>query len=400
MKKRLCIGIILICLISLLAGCGLLSPVEDYNNYQQDQQVIYVAFSKDGEDGEPMDYQKVADYQSIYSSYNSRVMYDTLTPAEQQIYRILEYALDKEYTTIFFDSRLLADVELSLEEILKLYSSDSPMVQQNYSCSAGNADYTFSYLGGSLSFEITGTDFYIENFSHEAMQLKKEAIAEAQKVYASMPQDLSQLEQARFFFRYLTREVKYAENAAEPGKQNNLYDAFVLKKTQCDGFANAFSLLCGMAKIPCGEKIVTAKKDGDIGHTWNVFCADGVWYNADLSLSEDYAAIHKKYDVDFSFGFSDVKTEKVFDFSDRFPVCTTNLIPVDFMVDSASDKKLLSSLKDAFKKVGKRYVYIGLNDGELTGDDFQRIANHLKCDIRTIDETVDGKKYYYIFKAS
>lgn len=373
-------------------------PFEAYNNYKQNQNTIYVAFSKGDKENEPIDYREIADYQLVYSNYNSRVMYNTLTPDQQQIYRIFEYALDNEYTSIFFDSRLIEDIGLSLDEIMQLYSIDSPMMQQNYSSIVDETGYTFSYFWGLLKFEVTGKVYSIEIFSHENMQKKKEAIKEADRVFASMPKGLSQLEQARFFFRYLTTNVKYTDNTAEPNKQNNLYDAFVLKKTHCDGYANAFSLLCAMAKIPCAEKVTFSQGNDGVGHTWNVFCADGVWYNTDLALSEDSIKIIKQTNVDFSFGFSDLKTENVPNFYERFPVCNTDLVPVEFMVSSPSDYNLLPNIKNALEKGGKLFVHFGLENGELTSTDMEQIANYIDSDIYVMDEIYGGKYYYYIFK--
>lgn len=399
MKKRAGLGIVIAAfIIACFVGWKLLSRQQAYENYESDQNIVYVAFSKEGEKGEPMDYKEIADYQSTYSNYNSRLMYNALTNAEQQIYRFFEYALDNEYTDIFFDSRLLEDVELSLDEILQIYSMDSPLVQQNYSYSSYETGYTFSYLGETFTFEVPGTAFCVEGFSHEAMQKKKEAIEAAEAVFDTMPKGLSQLEQARFFFRYLTREVKYTLNEGELWKQDNLYDAFVVKKTQCDGFSNAFSLLCAMANIDCAEKIASPEDEEEIGHTWNIFCAEGVWYNADLALSEEYAKLHKQMDVDFSFGFSDSKTEYIPDLAERFPKCTTDLLPTDLTVTSASDPNLLRGLKSAFKKSGKRFVCICLEKGELSDKDLQKIANYLNFDIRAVKETQGGKACYYIFK--
>lgn len=396
--KFISIAIVWLLLLIPLSGCQGFPPLTAYQNFQQDQDIIYVAFYNEGEEKQLIDYREVADYRSVYSDYNSRLLYDTLSPADQQIYRLLEYALDKECTYMFFDSRLLADMELALTEILLFYSMDSPMVQQNLIYTLSETGYTFSYLADMFTFEVTGAQFYVENFSHEAMAKKKEAIAAAEKVFATMPKDLSELEQARFFFRYLTGEVTYYDKKEENGKLNNLYDAFLLKKTQCDGYANAFSLLCGMAQIPCAEKVVTPTDEEEVGHTWNVFCADGVWYNADLSLSEEYAALHKDLDVDFSFGLSDKKKDATPDWAERFPTCTVDLLPCEFMVKSPSDSQMLSKLKTAFKEKGRRFVYFGLEKGELSDKDLQKIANHLRFDIYMVDETVDGKKYYYIFK--
>lgn len=399
MTKRIVSVFFSVCMLLSSAGCSLLFAAQEaYEEFEQDQNVIYVAFSKDGEENEPMDYTEIADYESKYSKYNSRVLYNTLTPAQQQIYRIYEYAMDHEYTSMFIDARLLEGVGLSLEDILKLYSMDSPLVQQNYSYSSQESGYTFSYLAKTFQFEINGSVFNVDNFSHKAMEKKKEAIAEAEKIFATLPAGLSQLEQARFFFRHMIGEVRYNLTDVAPAEQNNLYDAFVLKKTQCDGFANAFSLLCSMANISCVEKVVSPKTEREIGHTWNIFCADGVWYNADLALTDEYAQSHKETDVDFSFGFSDARKDDVSDMAERFPLCTTDLLPVELTVESSSDQNLLKSLKELFKPADKRFVLVCVEQGELAQEDFQKIANALRSNIRTYNEIWGGKNHYYIFK--
>ena len=398
MKKILAFCFAIVMLFSC-TGCGLLFAAQDaFKNFEQDQNTVYVAFSKDGEENEPMNYDEIAEYRSVYSKYNPRVMYNTLRQQEQAIYRLLEYALDHEYTSIFIDARLLEGVALSLEELLLVFSMDSPLVQQNYSYSSQESGYTFSYLQDIFTFDIEGSVFNIDNFSHAAMEKKKEALAAAEQVFAAMPEDLAPLEQARYFFRYLTREVKYSLTETKPGEQDNLYDAFVLKQTQCDGFANAFSLLCAMAQIPCVEKVITPEKEGEIGHTWNAFCIDGVWYNADLALSENYAAAHKETDVDFSFGLSDERKGESSDLAERFPPCTTDLLTVDVTVSSSEDLNLLSELKSAFANTENNYVLLKLEEGELSQNDLQNIANYLRSGIRTYTETWGGKNHYFIFK--
>ena len=358
--------------------------------------LIYVAFSKDGEENDPIDYREIADYKSIYSDYNSKIMYNTLSDGEKQLYRIFEYALDKEYTSLFVDSRLLAESEMSLQEILDVLSMDSPLVQQSYSYTTDETGYQFSYLGKLLNFNIEGEIFTIDNFSHEAMEKKKSAIAVAQEVFNKMPKNLSQTEQARYFYRFLTREVQYYDNGEEPAYQHNLYDAFIMRQTQCDGFSNAFSLLCSMAKIPCAEKLTTPENDD--GHTWNIFCADGVWYNADLAISEDFAKLHRDMNVDFNFGLADSRMNYTPDLAERFPKCTTNLLKPDLMLKSNQDTNMLIGIKKAFKENGRHFVYVGVERGEMRDSDFQKIANHLDSDIEYLEDEFDGKNYYYIFK--
>ena len=152
-----------------------------------------------------------------------------------------------------------------------------------------------------------------------------------------------------------------------------------------------------MAGIPCAEKVSTPENPDELGHTWNIFCADGVWYNADLAIDEDYVSLHVEFDMDFNFGFSDAKSEDTFDFPERFPSCTADIYPVDLSVSSPSDPSLLNGLWRAYQTSGKNFVYLSLESGELSQSDLQRIANYFRARIRTLRETYEGKTAYYIF---
>ena len=399
MGKRIVTALLALLLLVSCTGCGIVRSVgAARENYEQDQLKRYVAFFSGDEMGDPVDSLEYEQYESVYSEYNARIMYQTMTSDQQLIYRLMEYASDHGFTSIFIDSRLLVGLSLTLENILQLYAMDSPMMQQNYSYTTQSTSYTFSYLEGLWEFEVSGTVISVEGFSAEAMTKKKAALAEAKTVYAQMPAGLSQLEQARFFFRYLIGQVQYNLTKASPDQQHNLYDAFINKKTQCDGFANAFSLLCSMAQIPCVEKVKSEEKDGEIGHTWNAFCADGIWYNADLALDEDYAKEHRELGVDFNFGFSDQRNKYVPDFAERFPSCTSDLLVPDLTASSTSDPALLGGIKQAFRATGREYVMVRLEEGELSKETLQKIANHIKSDIHTYAIPWGGVLHYFIFK--
>ncbi len=387
-----------ILLLALIGYKSISSRSEAQRQYEADRAIQYVAFSADGEDTDPFDYTTIQDYESMFSSYNSRVLYDTLNPAEQQVYRFLEYALDHGYTTIFIDDTLLEETTMEPREILHLLCMDSPFAEQNYNISWGDSSYTFSYLDGKLRFEVTGAKLEINSFSKDKLEKKQQALEEAKRVIQSMPQDLSQLETARWIYRYLTSEVTYRMHQEENQNVHFLHDALIQKQTQCDGFANAFNLLCQLSHIPCFEKIYSTETKDEIGHTWNCFQADGVWYNADCALSEELTEDQIRFGIDFYFGFSDQRQQYAQDKALQLPVCNEDLLPIDCAVASVSTPEMIPELRAAFDRAAQDYVLLRLDQGELTGDDLQNIVDGLRQGLYSLHFFWGGKNHYLLMK--
>lgn len=398
-KKKWILAVLALSLLLSLCGCsGISAGVEAYHAYEADQQLVYVAFSAEDETVDPFDYRQIAEYESVFSPYNSRVLYDTLNPAEQQIYRIFEYALDHGYTTVFLDVQLLTDLEVSVPDILEFLCMDSPFAEQNYTYSSANTGYTFTYLFDLLRFERNGLEIETNMFSRATLEKKKAALEEAKKLVSGVPQGLSQLETARWFYRYLTEEVTYSLYDDPKATHHYLYDALCTGKAQCDGFANAFSLLCQLSGMDCFEKLYTPEAEGETGHTWNCFRADGIWYNADCALNEDFAKEQKASDIDFCFAFSDSRLEHEQSYPERLPPCTANLIPVDVALASPEDPGIPGHIRAAFGRTPEHYILVRLESGELDDDDFQGIANALRSNLYSIRYNWEGKTHYYIIK--
>ena len=188
-------------------------------------------------------------------------------------------------------------------------------------------------------------------------------------------------------------------NAGDWGEERDfLYDALVEGKSICDGFANAYSLLCNMAGIPCIEKQYTpGDADGDWeGHTWNAVYLDGAWYNVDATGASE---VKDKYPTLMNFGFSDAYLEYPVDYEQRVPKCESNLIPPDVTV--AKTSKAGSQVKSAWKtvkKTGRKYVVVIFAGGNPQKSVLQKIANSLRKDITYVSKvTRTGQAIYYIF---
>lgn len=91
------------------------------------------------------------------------------------------------------------------------------------------------------------------------------------------------LNKLRHYNYWLTSNVKYdAENmiAHKGGRGQTAYEALVLNKTVCAGYARAFELLCKNSGIPC--LYVTGTSFGE-GHAWNAVWVGDAWLYVDTT---------------------------------------------------------------------------------------------------------------------
>lgn len=406
MKKYLAFFLVLLLSVSWFAGCENI-PLPEFTP-AIDVTEPFVGFraeSMRGIDIESytrVDLQTLQNYQSVYGAYAAHAYYDTLTAEQQTVYRILQYALDHGMRCLFIDTRVLPDVAEQVNLILDCLALDHPMVDQNlFWTHGGTAQITipnpnpFSKEPGQT---LSGVLLDIAEFDGQKLEKKKAAIAVAEKVLKDLPESASDREKAEFIYRYLGNHVEYYVAEDRGPERDFLYDALVEGKSLCDGFANAYSLLCNMAGVPCAEKMFTPTDNAEdnSGHTWNAVCLEGVWYNVDATGADE---VKQEYPTLMNFGFSDALLEYDVDLEERAPKCTRELIEPDVTVSKTS--KAGSQVKTAWKsvkKTGRNYVIVCFPEGKPKDSVMQKIANSLQKGITYVSKvTRTGEAIYYIF---
>ncbi len=257
-----------------------------------------------------------ADFESEYSQYNSYIHYESLAENEKLLYKIYEYALYNSYRFVLFDVSLLEGSDQTEGSILRILSADSPLLEQNIWFSFDEIKLpTDEESKGDTEFN--GILLTCDNFSFKLFEKKKDAIALAEKIIEEMPEGLSSMETAKHFYKVLGRNTTY--DIGEDGIQNYLYNAISGQSTHCDGFANAYSLLCNMAGVPCYEKIWNST---DVGHTWNAIYFNHSWYNVDVSAVANYKdGEGSETPFWYGFGLQERWTVGRHVFQDFAPVC-------------------------------------------------------------------------------
>jgi len=275
--------------------------------------------------------------------------------------------------------------------VILFLSLDNAMLEQNLSWS--RQDVSVSYG------QTTTLEAYILNvseFSRAKLQKKQQALEKARQILEDMDDGLTDAEKAEYFYRYLGQNVQYFSAYGKGEQPDYLYDALITGKTNCDGFANAYSLLCSLAGIPCAEKMYTPADPNQIGHTWTMICLDGTWYNVDATGSQE---VNGEYGVMSHFCVADDRLEYTYSYADRLPACTEDLIQPDCVVgDGVDPGDTVKKAYDAIRNTGRDYIMVVFTEGEADSSDMKDIANTLGMSITTqYYITGSGAAVYYIF---
>lgn len=414
MTKKLLIP--LLCAVTVLAGGCRFSldfdgmddyfvPTEDTSEQEQKEEPV-VAFSDStaqsvpGESIRRVDVEALREYQSDYAEYNSYTYFSGLTDQEKLVYRIFEYALDHGFPRIYIDQKLLDGNAYAPRDILRFLSLDSPMLEQNLvrEFSDGNLELTDA-KGRTRSVPVGR--ILVRNFVAENLELKKQAVEKAEQILTEAPENLSNTEKAQYIYDYLGTHVTYS--STDEREQNEivyLYEALCVGTTNCDGFANAFSLLCNMSGIACCEKVYLPEEEKAAGHTWNAVWLDGLWYNVDGTGArmdvESECELRRIERIHFGFGDDLQHHEPMYEA--LAPNCVKSMVPVSCAFTSEKDAGLVKTIAQAYRKSERKYVIITLEEGMLSKQTKTKIANELGFGISVSNYSTDsGRNVYYIF---
>ena len=333
-------------------------------------------------------------YTSKYSRYNTYTYFAQLNDAEKLLYRAYEYALDEAQSCFWITQELLQDMQRPASQVLEFLSLDSAMVGQNYEHREGQA--TLEYSDGTT--QVTEESYLVilvDNFEAEELQRKEEAIAKAEEILSRMPETDSQREIAEYFYDYLGNNITYETDIA--GREY-LYSALCEQRTNCDGYTNAFSLLCSMADIPCIE-IISDTPKGEIGHTWNLIYLEDRWVHVDCTVSKG----------DVTSECQNCREERpYFGFSDEllvYPMLHGEIVPDSpegltsvLNISSGKTKDFVSKVKEEFEANDGKLAVVLVDEGDLEDQINDELVGALNVSLYYLHyETADGKMVYYLF---
>lgn len=374
-----------------------ISPEEEQNT------TLSVGFSNaESKIEEALTLEELEIWQNPYEKYRSSVMYDSLPEKKQSAYRAIEYAMTKSYKYIFFDT----DMGMSTKEaadIVEYLAFDSPLLEQNLlQISYISTEFYDRVMsdGSTKQIMIHGPCVSVPNFTEELWSKKLLAIKEAEKIYSTLDIYGTQAERAESVYRYLAKNVEYIPYENDRGYYEGdlasfLYDAFINKKTHCDGFSNALALLFELAGLEQVEKV------GD-GHTWNCVKIDGNWYNCDATAGNFIPEESETEGAGLFFAFGDFMQDSRPYYYAKYPDCPKSLyMQPDAFIISDKDSNFYSSLYNGFVSHSKQWSLIVLDefDYDSVKSTVRRLVNRTGVSVFIAYNTViDDKTFIFVYR--
>ncbi len=206
--------------------------------------------------------------------------YDSLEVEGQQV---LYGAINEYAATANTDDIELTDYVLSTKQIMhtvQAFIDDHPEIfwlDEQYSYSSDE------YYGTTLALSYTVT-------SDELSTKQSELNSVVDKVVSSAPSG-TDYEVEKYVNDYLVDNCTYDDDASAKmdsgeyqGEAHNAYGALVEKMAVCDGYSQAFKLICNKLGIDCVT--VSGYVDGDGAHAWNAIKLDGKWSFVDVTWDD------------------------------------------------------------------------------------------------------------------
>ncbi len=123
--------------------------------------------------------------------------------------------------------------------------------------------------------------------SAEEQQLLSKAL---DVVYEARQDSQNDLDMARWLHDYLCHRVTYQEDA-ERSANDTAIGALLNGRAECDGYADAFYLLCRLAGIQVNYQCGYSGSGSERGrHLWNIISLNGKWYHADVTWDDKDSA--------------------------------------------------------------------------------------------------------------
>ena len=404
--KRVMLTVMLI-LSLLLTGCDYEAIIDEVvhevaNQLTDPEDVVepFIGFSEtDAEKTNQLlqlEPEEVRDYESRYSMYNSYTYFAHLNDSEKLLYRAYEYALDEALPYFWVDDRLLTDMERTEFEVLEMLALDSAVVEQNVSIA--NRGYTVTHT--VLNVETASEDYtaiYVENFSRAKLQRKEEAIRQAQEELSKLEnrESLSHREVAEYIYDLLGTNVTYETDIEG---EEYLYTAICEGRTNCDGYTNAFALMCALSGIPCIE-INSDTPEGEEGHTWNAVYLEDRWVHVDATGAEQdvNAECENRKEERIYFGLPDALLEDRVQYAELIPTCPEGLTPV-VHIPSGAVENFEAKVEAAFEENDNKVAVFLVDEGDLEKQITQELVNELGFAVYYLHyETAEGKTVYYLF---
>ncbi len=211
----------------------------------------------------------------------TKYFYNQLTANQKMIYDTVWAAGPVEQVRVNISMSSMSAAQQDIMSALTALTEDNPLF---FWMSGFGFARASSYIIISVNLDTT----HFKDFNDVAA--KQAAVIE--KLSTIKVNGISRHEKLKSIHDYLANNIVYDDTIAEPNIFDS-YGALVNGVCVCEGYAEAFKLLCDREGIPC----ITVIGTGNGGaHKWNmVQMEDGDWYTIDATWDDQTNYIYYSY---------------------------------------------------------------------------------------------------------
>lgn len=193
------------------------------------------------------------------------------------LYNALIYAYNNEFNFISVPAALY-DEDLLIKAVYYA-NCDLPIMDLN--TQIGFSDSSITLADGTVSKRYY---IYMPTGSANHVSFKRQAVEEAEKIVKTIPESCTtDMQKAEYLHDWLVKNVRFtADDTYVASAPYYLYDTLVGRVSNSDGISRSYTLLLNL----CGVESFTvyrAEGGGKMAHSWNIFKADGAYYQSDAT---------------------------------------------------------------------------------------------------------------------
>ncbi len=275
-KKRICIAVTLLIIVTLFSGCGVLDTFHSSVTSELGKMVV----------GEP---------EIIESISEDKYAYHSLSEEEQLVY----------------DQVL--DAILQQTDMVPVSTKDIKVLQKAYDCVMADYGGLFWVSGYQYNTYTSGKTVLGLEFMGNYTMSREERAAYQSQIDAKVEEWMvgispgsSDYEKSKYVFETLISQVEYDVSS---DNNQNILSVFLNQKTVCQGYADAVQYLLTQLQVP--TTIITGNANGE-PHAWNLVLLDGAYYYMDVTWGNsrylDQDATEKKT---LNYAYLNVTTQEL-----------------------------------------------------------------------------------------
>jgi len=321
-------------------------------------------------------------YESMYPK--SDYMREQLSDGEKLIYDAFLYGAENGYSRVCFS----VEGEVDVSKCYAYLACDDPFIETNYALSISRCTVS---LGEEekLYYCVASTAAKPGKWSRKLL-----AYEEAKRIVDHIPEDCrTDYDRALYLYRYLADNVEYISDVDYIERGSFLSDTLINLSSNCDGYANALSLLYSMVGIECIVAMGDLSTADGVGHAWNLAKLDGVWYSLDATYDATFAKKEETGKRIFYFLTTDERVRQedcgyIEEIASVMPPCTDGRyfrMGIDVDSKDVEDRELVRRFKEAVEEGDGVLV---IRDESLLGADAQAITRRFDELASAIDFSV------------